>query len=171
MRLNLHARIYRLLWRFMPKQKVQVKGFNIEYATLPWWMLVNGHDTKGIWGRGRRGLSYTYVQSRTIMIFLPREETPETIQCLAYHEYLEGCFILKVGPAANETTLRQAVANALRILIVDAPEIDSLIRNHVRRGGNRGHAFALLLELEYAKEQMVTSRYKAYLADALETRI
>lgn len=168
MRLHLRSRAYHLLWKVARKQKMRIQGCDIEYLSLPWWMLLGGDAART---RFVEAFRVTHRKSRTNMIFLSSGKSWLESRYAAYHEHLEGCFEMRTGPAADDESLQRLVTEARERIRPDAPDFGELARAYVERTGDRAHVFALLLELALAKEEMLAEAYKAHIAGALVDRL
>ncbi len=168
MRLHLRMRTYHLLWRLMPKQKIRIEGHDIEYITLPWWLLISGERAKKRFGECNR---IVHEPSQTLMIFISSSEPRDQMRYTIYHEYIEGCFELKIGIAADKETLLEKLSQALEAIVADVPDFEERLAEFMDKTGDRPHVVALLLELNLAKREMGPEDYKRQVEYALKNQL
>jgi hypothetical protein len=164
MKIHLHSRLYHLIWRLWPKQNATINTYEITYATLPRLLLVGGGEAKQFF---TDGMCVAHRPSKSLMIFLSRKEamSPEFRYTL-WHEYLEGLFILDL---ITEEAWGVRFEEASTLL---GPEvIQTLKAASEAKPNDRGHYFALVMELELAKKELPTEQFAELLNDALKNRL
>jgi hypothetical protein len=105
-----------------------------------------------------------------MMVFVSRRKaiSPEFRYTL-YHEYLEASHFL--GLVSENEALKTQFKEAVSSLLATNPEVSHVLENAIKRKGENGHFFALIMELALAKKEMPPEMFSDHLTNALKNRI
>lgn len=157
-------RIYyeKLLWKIFPKKKEIIKGNDITYIRVPFFMIRS--DKRGWLSKDNKSQLLYHRPSDTLMIFLAGNV--KYPRFMIFHEYYEGQ-LLKQNKNKEEL-----LEIAIEYFDYDETEdlsekIHNFLEEWIESQG--AHVIALLEELELAREELPTKEYITYKHNRLST--
>jgi len=164
MKIHLHSRLYHLIWKLWPKRKDKIGVYEIVYIVLPRYLFVGGGDAKKLFAKG---MCITYKPTMSSMIFLSHDEVMSPkFRYTLWHEYLEGQFLLGL------ITQKDWYARFEEAITLLGPEICKILEVASKaKSDDKGHYFALIMELALAKKELPTEQFSELVTDALKNRL
>lgn len=166
-----YLRVYYCIWLTSAKRKENVDGHEIEFISLPRWLMVGGARSK-TWFID--GMCVTHPTSRTTMIFLSKRTTrSKSFRYTLYHEYWES--LSRYGQTPPGTT-HEEIQYLLREGYVswekDVPDLEEILTISIEdRGQSTAHIRALIMELALARKEMKPSDFAELLDETMKNRL
>lgn len=152
----------KLLWSIFPKRTENIKGDDITYVCIPFFMIRS--DKKGWFSQDNKSQLLYHRPSDTLMIFLVgKVKYP---RFMIFHEHFEGQ-LLKQNKNKEEL-----LEIAIEYFDYDktkglSEKIHNFLEEWIESQG--AHVIALLEELELAREELPTKEYIIYKHNRLST--
>ena len=168
---HLISRYQHLLWGVLPKHTQVVEGHRIKYVIVPKYLLISGSEAKS---RFVSAMCLTYRPTKSLMILISSTKSQDPLlKYTLLHEHLEGMALLNFPfPGFDITWANSTFDAALRKVQKDVVDIEERMISATKhkKGDDREHFFALIIELALMKKELDSKQYQQELEYALSER-
>lgn len=168
---QLISRFQHWLWDILPKHIETVEGHRIKYVIVLKYLLIGGPGAKS---RFVNAMCLIHKPTKNLMILISSTESQDPLlKYTLLHEHLEGMALLNFPlPGYDLDWARSTLDVALKKIRKDVIDIEERMISAIKRkkGNDRGHFFALTVELALMKKELDSKQYRQKLEHALRKR-